>query len=107
MGDILDAIQGIYDFLVNGSYTFVQEIFAQITLWIMVWYFKAKAAALVFLWGVGQAMLDQLNISGLINQYWGQLDSGFLGFITRYKIPEALNLVLNAHLTKFLWRMMS
>ncbi|WP_372832505.1 hypothetical protein [Pontibacterium sp.] len=107
MNEILEAIQGMYDFMVVDSYNFIHEIFAQVTMFIIVWYFKLKAVVMQQLWFVGEAMLDQLNLSGLIQTYWGNIDSNLMAFLTRYRIPEAANLVLNSHITVWLWRMMS
>ncbi|MEH6628285.1 MAG: DUF2523 family protein [Motiliproteus sp.] len=106
MGEILDSLQGLYDYFTTGTYTFVQEIFASLMIWFVTWSFKVKIAMMGFMWGVGQAMLDQLNISTLIDTYWGQLDSALLGFASRYNLPEALNLVMNATITRFIWNML-
>lgn len=106
MGELLDSMQGIYNFLIDGSYTFVQEIFASLMIWVVTWMFKAKIAAMAFMWGVGSAMIDQLNITAVINTYWNDIDSSLMGFMSRYNIPEAMNLVINASITRFIWNML-
>lgn len=107
MNEILEAIQGIYDFTVNGSYTFVHEMFALITVKIVTWYFELKKWVMEQLWLVGLVMLNELNLSALIQTYWGNIDSNLMAFLTRYRIPEAANIILNSHITVWLWRMMS
>ena len=107
MNEILEAIQGIYDFTVNGSYNFVHEALAQAVQFAVYAYFWLKKMFMEQLWLVGSAMLDQLNLSALIQTYWGHLDSNLMAFLTRYRIPEAGNIVLNSHITVWLWRMMS
>ncbi len=102
---MIEALQSIYDWLVNGSYTFIQEIVAAVMIWGITLWFKFKVAALAFMWGVASSMIDQLGLSALINQFWGELNNSFVGFLTRYNIPEALNLVLNARITRFIWNM--
>ncbi|MBV1789012.1 DUF2523 domain-containing protein [Marinobacterium sp. D7] len=106
MGEILDAIQGIYDFLTDwNAYSFIQDVFAEVIIWIATWYVWMKVAAIKFLWGVAQALMDNLNISSTLQYYWGQLDSNLLGFCTRYKIPEALNMIMNSAIVSFLMRL--
>jgi len=105
MGELVEGIQALYDFMTVGAYTFIQEIFAELIIWTVTWWFKIKIASLTFMWGVAAAMMDQLYITALLDQYWGQLDSGFLGFMSRYKIPDAINLVVNAQITRFVWNL--
>lgn len=104
LNEILGSIQAIYDFVMTGSYTFVQEIFAEIMIWAATWWIKIKIASIVFFWGVAEAMLDQLGISQFIDTAWGRLDSQTLNFFTRYNIPEAINLGISAKLTAFILR---
>lgn len=105
MGEILEALQGIYDTITGDSYTWLQEIFAEALLWVAAGWVHMKIAAIKFFWGVASAMLDQLNISSLIDYYWGRLDSNLLGFLTRYKVPEALNMIMNSAIVSFIMRM--
>lgn len=107
MGEILDSLQASYDFMINGSYNFVHEALGHMTMFIVKWYFMIKTWALKQLWFVGESMLDELNLSSLIRTYWGGLDSNLMGFLTRYRLPEAGNLILNSHITVWLWRMMT
>jgi len=105
MGDaFLDALQAIYDFFSVGTYTFVQEVFAEMLIWVATWWVKIKIASVVFFWGVASAMLDQLGISAFLQSAWSSLDNSVLNFFTRYKIPEALNIIISAKLTAFILR---
>ena len=102
---MIDALTALYEYFINGTYTFIQEVVAGVMIWGLTLWFKFKVVAVGFMWGVAGAMIDQLGLSALIEQYWGQLDSSLVGFCTRYKIPEALNLIINARVTKFIWSM--
>lgn len=105
MGEILEGIQAIYDFFTIEIYIFLGEMFSHLATWIVIWWFKAKVSMLAFLWGVAQGMLEQLNLSAFLQQHWGNLDNDLLGFVSRYKLPEAINIILNANVTAWLWRM--
>lgn len=102
MGEILDGIQAIFDFLNSGLFDFVDDMFSSISVWVATWYFKAKIEMLTFAWDLASVLIDQLNISAVISQHWSSLDPELLWFLTRYNIPEALNMVLNAAVTRFI-----
>jgi len=107
MNEIIEGIQGMYNWMVNGSYNMVHEAFAHAVMWGAYFYFWLKSLVMQHLWAIGSALLDQLNLSGLIQTHWGHLDNNLMAFLTRYRIPEAANLILNSHITVWLWRMMS
>lgn len=70
--------------------------------WITIWWFKIKIAALASFWGVAEAVIDQLNISGSLNSAWASIDSELMGYLTFFRIPEALNIILQARITRFI-----
>lgn len=69
--------------------------------WFVIAATQAKIEFVKFSWEVAQEVLNQLNISATINQYWSSIDSKVMGVLTFLKLPEALNLILNAHLTRY------
>ena len=103
MGEILDALQGIYNWIVNFDlFAWFQSAIAELLLWVATIYVKFKIAGIVFFWGIAESLIDSLDISSFIQTYWGQLDSTFVGVLTRYRIPDAFNLIMNAYITRFL-----
>ena len=105
---MLDALTSIVDFLTTGIYDFIIALMAWLTIKITVWWFSIKIASISFFWEVVAEMLAQLNMSDFINELWGQLDSSLLATLTYFRLPEALNMVLNARVTRFvmsLWGM--
>ncbi|PSF14799.1 MULTISPECIES: DUF2523 family protein [Marinobacter] len=80
---------------------FATDILVKVSAWYVIWVTKAKIYFVGFSWEVAQEVLNQLNISATINQYWGSIDSKVMGALTFFKIPEALNIILNAHLTRY------
>lgn len=104
MDGIMEALQALFDFFTVGTYNFVQEIFAELLIWVATWWIKIKIASITFFWGVASAMLDQLGVSAFLQSAWGSLDNDILNFFTRYKVPEALNMILSAKLTAFIMR---
>lgn len=70
----------------------------------MVAWWKAKLTALTFSWSVAQELITSLNISEYINNAWSSLDSRLLSMFVLFRIPEALNIILSAAVTKFVFR---
>lgn len=101
MGEILDAISYIADFVGSGIYDFFVEVFTELTIWGVTFYIEAKIFAIGFAWDVAAGLLETLDISRYIQQAWSSLDSQLVSFLTRYRIPEALNLIIQAYLTRF------
>lgn len=69
--------------------------------WFVIAVTKAKIEFVQFSWSVAQEVLNQLNISAAIDQHWGSIDSEVMGALTYFRIPECLNMILNAHLTRY------
>jgi hypothetical protein len=66
-----------------------------------------KIFMLKFAWDVAKELLTSLNISPLIASAWSQLDSRVLQFITFFRIPEGINLLISAYTTRFVYRFTS
>jgi len=97
IADFFDAVWSFFGTLP----AFVEDVFVKASAWYVIGVTKAKIHFVEFSWQVAQEILNQLNISATINQYWGSIDSKVMGALTFFRIPEALNIVLNAHLTRY------
>ena len=56
---------------------------------------------------MAQEVLSQLNVSDTIETYWGQLDSQVLGVATYLQLPEALNMIINSRVTRYVMDVIS
>jgi len=97
IADFFNALWQFYDSISD----FATDILVKVSAWYVIWVTKAKIYFVGFSWNVAQEVLNQLNISATINQYWGAIDSGVMGAVTFLRIPEALNIILNAQLTRY------
>jgi len=104
VNSIIDQTQIASDFLTQGIYDFVVQATSWFVQWAVVALWKAKLAALGFAWDVAQELLNSLNISTFINQAWASLDSKVVQMLTFFKVPEAVNIILGAGTTKFVFR---
>ena len=98
---MIDSLNALVDFFNAGLYDFLVEFTAWLTIKITIWWFAIKIASIAFFWDVSSQILDQLNISGLINDAWSGIDSTTLSVLTYFRLPEALSIIMNAHITKF------
>lgn len=74
----------------------------RIVVWLAVAYFEIKIHILQFSYAAAQSILSSIDISSLINQYWGGMDSQILGAVTYLRIPESINILLSAMITRFI-----
>ncbi len=106
--DIVDAIvnlgQQVSDFFTVGIYNLLAKFTAWFIKWYMVAWFKAKLAALAFSWSVAQELMTSLDISAYLDSAWGALESRTLSMLVFFRVPEAVNIIISASVTKFVFR---
>jgi hypothetical protein len=93
------------DFQHSGIYLFFSKFFAEALKWMLL----AKVQFLVFiiplLWSVAKEFLASLHLSELLASAWSSLDPSVTSFAAYLRIPEAISMMLSAHVTRFLMRM--
>jgi hypothetical protein len=102
--DIAGFINDLWLFLQNGLYQFFTEWFAAFVIWSTVAMLKAKLQLISFSWDVAQSVLVQLDISSFLSSAWSQMDSDVLNAITFFNIPDAINIILSASMTRYVMR---
>lgn len=102
MDAILSGIEAIFEFLNSGLYAFVTETLKYLIGWVVIFWIQIKIFSLSFFWGVAGVVIDNMGITSVIDSAWDSLPPDLVKFLTRYKIPQALDLVIHAALTKFI-----
>ena len=98
MEQLLDGIQFLSDFFGGfGEFSFFQSI----TSHVLIWWLKVKLAGVVYAWGVAQAIIVNIGISSQLNSAWSSIDSTLMSYLTVLKIPDAINVLLSAQVTRF------
>lgn len=101
---LFDLVQTISDFFKNGIYQFFVDLFA----YIVVWWHKLKLQGLIFMvqfsWDIAAQLMQDLNITGFLNSMYTHLDNQILNVMLYFRIPEALNTIINAYLTRYIFR---
>lgn len=96
MDQILEGIQWITNFFGDGDVSIWQQIQAQ----VVIWWMKIKIAAVQHAWGVAQAVIQQLGISSAVQSAWSSIDSTLMSYMTFFKIPDAINVLISARVTR-------
>lgn len=106
--DIVNAVvqvgQTVSDFITTGIYDLLVKFTAWFIQWSVVGYWKIKLAAIEFSWDVASEIITTLNISSYINSAWSSLNSQVLSMFVFFRIPEAVNIVVSAGVSKFVMR---
>lgn len=104
--DVGSFFSDIWDYIQNGLYDFFTEWFAAFVIWSTVAEVKFKLFAIQFAWDVAQNILAQLNISSALAAAWSSIDSDLLNALTFFNIPDAINVILSARVTRFVLNFM-
>ncbi len=102
---LIQFTDSMLDFQEEGQYSFFQEFVAWVLIKATVWKIEAMLWTAQFSWGVAQAVLDNLTIGDQVEALWQSTDSYVLSWLTYFKIPQALNIIMTAGTTKFVMRM--
>ena len=98
---MLDALNGIYDWLTNGIFSFFSSAFSSLMEWLVVTAIHQMTWAIQFAWGIAQNVIQDLHISEQLNNSWSFLPASYKNSLTFFRIPEVLLNLISAYITKF------
>jgi hypothetical protein len=78
----------------------------RIITWLMITYLEAKLMTIEIAYYFANIILSSLNISDLLAAGWSSIDSQILAVFTYLRIPEAINMILSAFVTRFVLGLM-
>lgn len=91
----------IRDWLESGVYTFFTELVAYLIEAATLGYINFLKFVIPFAWGVAKVIIQDLNISSLVNSAWSDLPDLSRAVLTALKVPEIINLVISGAVTKY------
>lgn len=103
---VIDLTQTVSDFFNVGIYDLLTKFVAWCIKWYLVAWVKAKITGLTFAWAVAQELITSLDLATYLNAAWSALDSRVLSMLVFFRVPEAVNLLLSAAVTKFVFRIL-
>lgn len=98
---MLEFFDAVYNWLNSGIYGFFTELSAYFIKQAVLGYLKFLYFIIPFAWGIAQSILNDLNISNYLNSAYSALGSDVLGYLSFFNIPEAINILISAQVTKF------
>lgn len=104
--DLVNYLERFWDFLQHGIYDFFTKLLATWIIYSTIATIKFKLWSLTFAWHIAQQILSQLNIVSAIESAWGSVDSRIMSAMSFFRIPEAINIILTARLTRFVLKFM-
>jgi hypothetical protein len=91
----------ISDFLTSGIFETSEGILNRIASWYVYWKLTSYIFFLEISVAIAESLLAGLDISGHINTALSLVDARIKGFVTYFRIPEAINILLSAYTTRF------
>jgi hypothetical protein len=106
MDQIIDGLQWLIDYFNTGIYGFVKETLQEMVSWLVIAKLEAQIFMLEFSWGVAKNVLINLGVSQIIETAWSGIDSDIMGYLNFFRVPDALNIILQAYTTKIVLKVM-
>lgn len=94
----------ISDWLNSGVYGLLTDFTAYLIKQAVLAYLALLNTAIPFAWGVAKSILQDLNLSALINSAWDELPSMSQDVATAFKVPEIINTAITGYVTKFVMK---
>ncbi len=101
---VIDFFNQSLDFIYTGIYDFLTEWTAYFIIKATIASIDFKLFMIRFAWDTAKQILQQLNISNAINNAFSSLDSNVVMVLSFLHVPETINLILMALVTKFVLR---
>lgn len=73
----------------------------RIVMWLIITYFELKIMVIEFSYGIAKTFIEGVGLSDAITSAWSGIDSQMLAVFTYLRIPEGINMLLSAFVTRF------
>lgn len=90
--------------LSEGIWDWAAEVVAYWVEWYTIAVIKAKIWAVQFSWSVAENILVNVGISEMLASSWASIDPTMMSYLMFFRLPEGINILLNAVVTRFVMR---
>ncbi len=101
--DIFEQIGIFLDWIYTGIYDFVVDTAAYLIALSVKATLYSTLALIDFSWDIAQQLLSDLGISQFLNSMYSQFNFQIMEILLYFRIPEFINTILGAHMTKFVF----
>lgn len=106
LNTIVDGVVWFIDYLYVGIYEFIEEVMQELVAWLVIAKLQTMLFLMEFSWGVAKQIMINLNIGDYIQQGFSGLDPVLMGYLNFFRIPESLNLIVQAIATRVTLKVM-
>lgn len=99
--DILEFLSQITE-LINKLPENTDSYWERLILWIIITWLELKVVALDIAWGIAEQILSALGLGDHLQTAWAAVPSEIASVFNYLRIPESINLVMTAYLTRFI-----
>lgn len=78
----------------------------RIIVWLLIAYLEAKLYMLEISYEIATALIDTIGLSDAINAAWSNIPVTARAVLTYLKIPEGINMIISAFVTRFILGLM-
>ncbi|HEX7763668.1 MAG TPA: DUF2523 family protein [Cellvibrio sp.] len=104
--NILNGIQWLVDYFNAGIYDFFHDLLEELVAWLVIAKLQAMLWTMQFSWGVAKQIMINLSIGDYIALGFSGLDPVLMGYLNFFRVPESLNLIIQAITTRVTLRVM-
>lgn len=94
----------ITSFFSTGIYDLITSATAQLVEWLTIMKLETMLWCIKFGWDVAVKVINNIGLSAAIQAAWGRLDSELLNALMWFRVPDAINMMVNAFGTRFVLR---
>lgn len=94
------ALQAISDWLDLGIFAFFAAFFKELVAWLVIAKIKIMIFTITFSWEVAKVIIFNLHLSNFIQTAWNSFDSITMGYLSFFKIPDCINVMVQAYITR-------
>jgi hypothetical protein len=103
---IVDGITWIINFIYFGIYEFIVEVMQELVAWLVIAKLQTMLFLIEFSWGVAKQIMVNLNVGDYIQLGFNGLDPVLMGYLNFFRVPESLNLIVQAICTRLTLKLM-
>jgi hypothetical protein len=103
---ILDFFSDFWEAITEGIPNLLQRLAAWAFEAAVFLKFLLYLESIKFAWGVAKLVLEDLSISSTLSQFFGALPPTARAILVDIRFPDAVNVILNAYVTKAVLRFM-
>lgn len=104
MEAIMEALNALYEWFASGLYDFVVEFWSWVAIKAVTWWYEALLWKLTFAWDIASEVVSDLSMAGEISAAISALPGQAEDWVRYARVPEALNLIGTAGVTKIVLR---